>query len=93
MGVSYAEHLDSRKYWELCCKGSSAAVYFSELRSKEEERRLVGLSRTAEVIQEAIKKMEANKKYFEVLLKPEILKTVYEEVGFMTNCLFTFLEE
>ena len=84
-GVSYAANVDSPKFWDLCCKGSTAAMYFSELRSKEEELRLVGLSRTAEVIEEAIKKLESDKKYLTVILKPEICKAVYQEAGPRSN--------
>ena len=92
MGVSSVEELDNKKYWDLICKGNQAARYFSELCSPEDERRLIGLSRTAEVLFEAINLTENNKKYMEKIMQPEVFKEVFEEAGlWFQNEMYDFV--
>ena len=92
MGVSRAEELDNKRFWELICKGSHAARYFSELCSPDDEGRLIGLSRTAEVLFEAINFMEKNKKYMERIMQPQILESVFAEAGlWIQNEVYDFV--
>ena len=81
MGVSRVEELDNKRFWDLICKGNHAARYFSELCSPEDERRLIGLSRTAEVMFEAVSLLGKNKKYMEKIMQPEVFKEVFAEAG------------
>ena len=81
MGVSHAEDIDIKRFWQLVCKGNQSTLYFSELCSPLEVRRLIGLSRTAQVMFEAISYMETNKEIIEKVKKPEIAKAVFAEAG------------
>ena len=79
MQESGVEHCTSPQLWKALCAGNKATEAFSELCFDEAERRVVGISRMAEVYLHAVERFES-RPYTAVLFKDEIVTKVKVEI-------------
>ena len=88
MQESGVEHCTSQQLWTALSAGNKAAEAFSELCFDEAERRVVGISRMAEVYLHAIERFESSP-YTSVLFKDDILGKVKTEIAALKPHLST----
>lgn len=77
-GCSVLDEADDATLWSACAKGNKVAAYHTELAATDPYRLGVGISKTAQVLVEAIEKLQ-NDRLLQLLLKEEPYQRAVDE--------------